>query len=77
MNSGRTVLDFLSKHCKTNKHWECAGKWNGLGIEALCYCNCHGKEQEEEKQASASVEGPQANARLNELPFQGEFRNDY
>jgi hypothetical protein len=65
-----TILDFLSKHCKANKHSECVGRWNGLDIEVLCYCNCHSKEEEEEKQASALVEEPHANALGNNLPFQ-------
>lgn len=68
MNSS-TVLDFLSKQCKNNKHCECAGKWNGLGIEALCYCNCHKEQEEEKQQAIAWVLEPLANAKVNDFSF--------
>jgi hypothetical protein len=73
MNSS-TILDFLSKYCKSNKHCECVGRWNGLGIEVSCYCNCHNRE--EKQQASAWVEEPLANAKVNDLPFQEVAQND-
>lgn len=41
-----TIIDFLSRECKTNKHHECVSKWHGLGLEIYCYCNCHNRKED-------------------------------
>jgi hypothetical protein len=40
-------LDFLSRDCKSNKHHECIGRWDGLGLEIYCYCSCHNNKKGE------------------------------
>jgi hypothetical protein len=39
-----TVIEFISRQCKTGQHQYCYGKWKGLGFEINCDCACgHGK----------------------------------
>jgi Zn ribbon nucleic-acid-binding protein len=54
------LVDFLSKDCRNNNHVDCYGKWQGLGIEAICCCKCgHNKK---EKALELLVGEPAANA---------------
>jgi hypothetical protein len=39
-----TVIDFVSRECKTGQHENCRGKWQGLGFEINCNCICGHKE---------------------------------
>jgi hypothetical protein len=34
---------FLNRHCKSNHHYECLGKWFSLRLEVHCKCSCHYK----------------------------------
>lgn len=43
--SGRTILEFVNKHCKEGKHHDCAGKWIGFGFEVVCSCLCHSSKK--------------------------------
>lgn len=43
------TIDFTSKNCKSNNHFECAGKWEGLGLEVICVCHCEDKHNNAEK----------------------------
>jgi hypothetical protein len=57
-----TIIDFLSRDCKSQLHESCHGKWEGIGFEIICSCKCgHGKNG----QALDLVEGPAANAIQN------------
>jgi hypothetical protein len=51
-------LEFLNRECKNNEHYECIGRWQGLGFKIYCSCDCHHKKEE----ALESVGGPVANA---------------
>jgi hypothetical protein len=35
-----TVIEFVSRQCKTGQHQNCYGKWQGLGFEINCDCTC-------------------------------------
>lgn len=41
--SCKQEIDFLSKHCKTNSHDDCHGKWKINDFVILCNCPCHVK----------------------------------
>jgi hypothetical protein len=65
-----TIIDFLSRDCKSQIHESCDGKWKGLGFEIICSCKCgHGKNG----QALDLVEGPAANAIDNVQSNSEEF----
>jgi hypothetical protein len=64
-NVTASKLEFLNRECKNNEHYECAGKWHGLGFEIYCSCNCHHKKEE----ALESVGGPAANTIHDIQPF--------
>jgi hypothetical protein len=36
-----TIIDFLSRDCKSHQHESCHSKWEGLGFEIICSCKCH------------------------------------
>jgi hypothetical protein len=36
-----TIIDFLSRDCKSQLHESCHSKWEGLGFEIICSCKCH------------------------------------
>jgi hypothetical protein len=54
-----TVIEFLSRQCKTGQHQNCCGKWQGLGFEISCDCMCGHKKN---LLALDRVWGPSANA---------------
>jgi hypothetical protein len=35
-----TILEFVNKYCKQDRHHDCAGKWTGFGFEVICIHNC-------------------------------------
>jgi len=37
------LIEFCSKHCKSNIHSQCHEVWNGFGFEVICNCSCHKK----------------------------------
>jgi hypothetical protein len=40
-----SILEFVSRECKTDEHTKCDGRWSGLGFEIVCTCKCgHLKE---------------------------------
>jgi hypothetical protein len=66
-----TIIEFVSRECKTGQHQNCGGKWQGLGFEINCDCMCgHMKNC----WTLDSVEGPRANA--TRPITQEEFLND-
>lgn len=40
-----TILEFVNKHCKQDRHHDCAGKWIGFGFEVICMCKCGHSEK--------------------------------
>jgi hypothetical protein len=54
-----TVIEFVSRQCKTGQHQYCYGKWQGLGFEINCDCTCgHGKnycELEEDDKSDKQI----------------------
>jgi len=63
-NTTAITIDFRSKDCKSNRHQNCASKWNGFGFQIICSCKCHNRK-EEEQQALAEVVGPETNATVS------------
>lgn len=39
------IINFISRDCKNDKHNDCCGIWQGLGLEVLCDCKCHKKKR--------------------------------
>ena len=39
-----TVIEFISRECKTGQHQNCCSKWQGLGFEISCGCMCGHKK---------------------------------
>ena len=56
-NTADITIDFRSKDCKSNRHQNCASKWNGFGFEIICSCECH-----ESKKGVVLDEAPQSAA---------------
>ena len=46
-NTADIAIDFRSKDCKSNRHQNCASKWNGFGFEIICSCECHKKKEQQ------------------------------
>jgi hypothetical protein len=61
-----TVINFVSRECKTGLHKSCRGRWEGLGFEINCDCTC---SHEKNYPALKLVEGPFAN--VTELIISG------
>ena len=57
-----TVIDFVSRECKTGQHQNCCGKWQGLGFEINCDCMCGHKKNH---WALEQVEEPFSNTNWN------------
>lgn len=64
-NTSITVIDFISKQCKDDRHCECSGRWEGLGFEIICACKC---KHDKNSQALEQVEEPFSNTNYSTPP---------
>ena len=65
-----TIMDFISRECKSGFHQNCHGRWEGLGFEIVCICKClHDKKE----RMLERVDQPLSNTKRNIQPssFQG------
>lgn len=65
-NESITVIDFISKQCRNDLHYECNGRWKGLGYEIICCCTCNHYKN---RQALEQVEEPFSNTNHTVQPL--------